>query len=288
MKLSEPSGVEKGPSVAEPDLKLRSAFDKYLSMAKPIDARLIYDQMCRDDLRALASDSLEGLQASVEEAHSLLLRRGLSSEERSHAGFFLSLIYEKSNVNEIVYDLDVEVHNLAYCLPENKAFINKGQGFQYSGTKSKGIVVNYVKPGTFLTAGFAADGPVITYGARPSTGYWIGDFDEGEDFVDSVSLDVSLDEVLCIKGSYDDPKMSDVLSIKKNRYSELPSLILNEDQIRKIPELHDYVSNLKSRFEQGRNDYRVAVETVRGLGPKPNEKIKQDIDDILRRAGRDV
>lgn len=274
--------------MSELSMNLRDAFDKYLSTAKPSDARLIYDQRCRDDLYLLASSLLKDLQVSPEEAHGLLRERKLSADEQECAGFFISAVYNKSDISDIVYDLDVEVHNLAYCLPENKAFINKGIGHSNSGTKSKGIVVNYVKPGTFLRAGFAADGPVITYGARPSTGYWIGDFDEGEDFVDSVSLDVSLDKILCIKGSYDDPKISDVLSIKKNRYSELPDLILNEDQVREIPELHDYVFNLKSRFEQGRNDYRVAVETVRGLGPKPNEKIKQDLVNILRRAGRDV
>ncbi len=276
-------------SEVEPDKKLSDAFDKYLSMAKPSDARLIYDQRCRDDLYLLASSLLKDLQVSPEDAHGLLRGRNLSADEKDHAGFFVSAVYNKSDVSDIVYDLDVEIHNLAYCLPENKAFINKGRGFQYSGTKAKGIIVNYVAPGRFVNAGFAADGPVITYGAQPSTGYWVGDFDENdESFVDSVSLDVSLDKILCIKGSYEDPKISDVLSIKKNKYSELPGLILNEDEIRKIPELYNYVSNLKSRFEQGKNDYRIALETVRGLGPKPNEKLRQDLVDILKRAGKNV
>jgi hypothetical protein len=275
--------------MSESNANLINAFDKYLSMAQPNDARLIYDQRCRDDLYMLASSLLKDLQVSPEDAHELLRQREFSADEKDHAGFFVSAVYNKSDISDIVYDLDVEIHNLAYCLPENKSFVNKGNGFQYSGTKAKGIVVNYVKQGTFLTAGFAADGPVITYGAQPSTGYWVGDFDENdESFVDSVSLDVSLDKILCIKGSYDVPKISDVLSIKKNKYSELPDLILNEDEIRKIPELHNYVSNLKSRFEQGKNDYRAVLETVRGLGPKPNEKLRQDIEAILQGAGKNV
>lgn len=275
--------------MSESNANLINAFDKYLSMAQPNDARLIYDQRCRDDLYMLASSLLKDLQVSPEDAHELLRQREFSADEKDHAGFFVSAVYNKSDISDIVYDLDVEIHNLAYCLPENKSFVNKGNGFQYSGTKAKGIVVNYVKQGTFLTAGFAADGPVITYGAQPSTGYWVGDFDENdESFVDSVSLDVSLDKILCIKGSYDVPKISDVLSIKKNKYSELPDLILNEDEIRKIPELHNYVSNLKSRFEQGKNDYRAVLETVRGLGPKPNEKLRQDIEAILQGAGKGV
>ncbi len=279
---------EKG-KCAEPDVRLRDAFDQYLSMAKPSTARLIYDQRCRDDLYLLASGMLKDLQVSNEEAHGLLLERKLSADEKDTAGFFISAIYNKSDISEIVYDLDVEVRNLGYCLPEDKAFINKGNGFQHSGTKAKGIVVNYVGKIPCLIAGFAADGCVITYGARPSTGYWVGDFDENdESFVDSVLLDVSLDEVLCIKGSYEDPVISDALSIKGNKYSELPILVLNKDEIGKIPELHGYVSNLKSRFEQGKSDYRIAVETVRALGPRPNDKLKKDIVDILRRAGKNV
>jgi hypothetical protein len=58
--------------------------------------------------------------------------------------------------------------------------------------------------------------------------------------------------------------------------------------IDRIPELRSYFDNLVSCFEKGRNDYRVAVETVRSLGPKPNEKIRQDIETILKRADKNV
>jgi len=266
---------------------LRDAFEKYLASVAKTNFRLIYDQMCRDDLYLLAADLLKDLQVSVDDAHGLLLERGLNAEEKSYAGFFVSVIYNKSDLSDIVYDLDVEVCNLAYALPASKAFINKGSGHWGSGTKSSGIIVNYVEKAKYFTAGFAADGSIITYGGQASTGYWVGDFDEGEDFVDSVSLEVRLDDCLRIAGRYKDPEITDDLSITRDHY-EHTRRVIKKEEISRIPELQEYTSILKSKFEQGRHDYRIAVETVRALGPKPNEKLRQDLLDILRRAGHDL
>jgi len=267
---------------------LREAFEKYLALVAKTNFRLIYDQMCRDDLYALAANLLKGVQVSVDDAHGLLLERGLSEEERSYAGFFVSVIYNKSDLSDIVYDLDVEVCNLAYALPAPKAFINKGSGHWGSGTKSTGIIVNYVEKGKYFTAGFAADGSIITYGGKASTGYWVGDFDEGEDFVDSVSLEVCLDDCLRIAGRYKDPEINQDLSIRRDPYYEHTRRVIKKEEISKIPELQEYINNLKDKFEKGRHDYRIVVETVRALGPKPNDKLRQDLLDILRRAGRDI
>ena len=52
--------------------------------------------------------------------------------------------------------------------------------------------------------------------------------------------------------------------------------------------LGKYMTDLEKRFECGRKDYRFGLAVLDGLGPHPEQKIRNDIMEIFRRAGKDV
>lgn len=65
-------------------------------------------------------------------------------------------------------------------------------------------------------------------------------------------------------------------------------LLLRPEDCAQIPELTNYLNNLKEKFEQGRTDYKKALAALNELGPNPSTKVRQDIEEILRRAGKNV
>ncbi len=269
--------------------KLLTAFETYLKSAVDMESPSnrschAYCGSCRDDLYEFAGSLLEGSSVSVEEAHGLLLKREMSDSDKWCAGFFLSAVYNKSVERDIVYDLEIKVSNLAYKLSEGSAFINKGNGYNYSGTQAEGTIINYVenKNLTYITAGFAGSGSVISYGARANSDYE----DEGKS-IETVPLKVSVTNELVIRGINGDPIIDNDIAINlgRNRYGR--KIILKE-KIDKIPELRSYADDIKLKFEQGRHDYRMVLDTVQSLGAEPHNKIKYDIIDILQRAGHNV
>lgn len=273
---------------SEPGKKLKDLFENYLDFASKIEypehdyLQNKYDRYCNLKAYSHAGKLLEGVKAGIGEVHGLLTRE-LSDAEKYAAGFFLSAFYNKSELKDIVYDLDVEVKNLAFKLPADKAFINTGQGHNSSGTWAQGIVVNYVKKSLFH-GGFQAVGPLITYGGS----HYSDHYDEDDLEIEDSCLIVSVNNKVDIR-AYGSPAIYGPVRFDSIVTSPVSiGNIMLDVFIDRIPELRSYVDNLVSCFEKGRNDYRVAVETVRGLGPKPNEKIRQDIETILERAGRDV
>ncbi len=286
MSGSESAGRPSERTQSVSGRKLEELFETYLksavTMEYPANWRChAYCNSCRDDLYAFAGSLLEGSTVAVEDAHGLLSKRELNELEKKCAGFFLSAIYNKSGVKDIVYDLEAKVPNLAYKLLQDKAFINKGNGYDYSGTQAAGIIINYVenKDLTSITAGFAGSGPVVTYGSRAYSDY---EDDDGET-IETVPLKVSFTKELVICGIHGDPIIDNNVFINPNRNRYARNIILKEE-IDGILELRGYVDALKATFEQGRRDYRIVLDVLRGLGAQPQERIKQDITDILRRA----
>lgn len=284
----QPAGHEEPPAkrkYPEPDRKLRDAFEKYLSLTpERLDSNIDYHYSgTLDYFDRHAKNYLEDIKATPEEAHGLLLARELKGREKEIAGFFLSAVYNKSEAKDIVYDLETEVWHLAYSLSPDKAFINYGNGYHLSGTSSKGIIINYIggKKFTTIGAGFFAKGPIITYGGLADPSYYDGD---DELIQTGWSLHVSIDDNVNISGPWGLSICDKYVSFEKN----FPSQSRHHFSRNEISELSEYVHNLAERFKKGTANYRIVLETLRSLGPKPHEKIKQDIVDILKRAGRDV
>jgi hypothetical protein len=59
-------------------------------------------------------------------------------------------------------------------------------------------------------------------------------------------------------------------------------LVLREEDCRKIPELVKYFDELKAKLDEGRNNPELLLEM---FGDNPAEKIREDVDELLRRAG---
>jgi len=274
----------------EPDRKLKDAFERYLGLAVdmkyPADRSChAYCNSCRDDLYKYANSLLEGIHVTPEEAHGLLIVRELKDNEKDCAGFFLSAIYNKSDVKEIVYDLDIELSNLAYKLSQDRAFINRGNGYDYSGTQAQGIIINYVEGKNLnsITACYAGEGSVVTYGAIAYNAY----NDDDDELIETVSLNVTVSEKVRIHGLQSNPGIDEGISFSIWPHARASYHVWKHEMC-KFPELQEYVDKLKARFEQGRNNYRIVLETVRSLGSEPHEKIRQDLVDILKRADKDI
>jgi len=274
------------PNYAEPDKKLKDLFEKYLDISQRRDySGFYYDYMCGYGLYDCASSLLEGIQATSEEAHGLLFNRELSEVEIGRAGCFISAVYNKSEEKKIFYNLEIKVSNLAYELPPDKVFVNRGNGYDRSGTRAKGLVINYVENKKLreIDSGFEAKGSVVAYGAIASANY----VDCDDEVVETGDMKFSfVNQQLNIRGPFGDPRIGDDISFNTSIWAN--TKVIYKEEISKLPELCEYVGNLKSKFELGRLDYNVVVETIRSLGPQPHEKIKQNIADILRRAGKDV
>lgn len=277
------------PNCAEPGRELKNVFEKHLDFVSKLEypghdyLQNKFEHYC--NLRAYlhAGKLLEGMCVGADDAHGLLLTRDLSDVERYAAGFFLSAVYNKSESKEIVYDLDVKVENLAFKLSADKAFINTGNGNDSIGTCAQGIIINYAKKSLFH-GGFQADGPFITYGGS----HYSDHYDEDDLEIEDSCLIVTVKDKVDIR-ALGSPAIYGPVRFDSIVCSPVSiGNIMLDVFIDRIPELRSYIDNLVGRFEQGRNDYRAVLETVRSLGPKPNETIRQDIETILKGAGKNV
>jgi hypothetical protein len=212
------------------------------------------------------------------------LSRELKGGEKEIAGFFLSEVYNKSDVKEIVYNLEVEVWHLADSLSNLKTFINYGNGGHRSGTCSKGIIVNHIrnKDRATITSGLFSSGLIITCGGEAETGYYNGD----DEWVETGQpLKVSITDCVQISGLFQDS------SIDKYAVPFFPDNMTERIKYfhrGEVQELSEYIDNLVEKINHGRINHDIVVEAFRNLGIEPYEKIKQDLRGILRRAGKDV
>jgi len=277
---------------AAPDSKLKNLFEGYLGLGIKIEEgwKGSHPSDIGWRLYEFAIKYLENLQFTPEEAHGLLLERELDEKERWRAGFFLSAIYNKSEQDEILYDLEIKVGNIAYCLPEGKAFISTGLCDDI-GTGAKGIIINYAKgrQGHYGLSSILL-GPMFCYGHDYLRAK--------ENFPALLRLMVS--NRLTVVGyessklKTDSDKWYDSVEIEICKIYKSGTFVnyidprVIAEKIHKVSECRQYIDNLVSKFAKGRKDYRIVLETLRNLGPKPHKKIRQDITDMLRRAGEDV
>jgi len=292
---------------ADPDIRLKNALHKYLDLAVKIRDKEKYAPV-HHSLFKCANSCVESIQATPAEAHGLLLAREFNEQEKEFAGLFVSAIYNKSDAQEIVYDLDVDVNDLAYELPEDKAFIHMGCGIEkYKagrrerfGLEAKGILVEYRKSESCFSAYQSQISPTLTYGLDSCV--QTGKICSPRALCVSVkdNLNVTGYEASCAgrismgyetrdwkanSGTWYDLSLFDIYPIYATYPVYYGYYVFNNKKTYAVPEVRAYVDNLISQFGLGRDDYRIAVETVRKLGTRPHEKIRRDIVDILERSG---
>ena len=268
----------------EPDPRLRKAFKEWFEEVEDIN-------YFPPNLYNLALELIENLEPNISEAHSLLV--AYQDHPKIYwAGYFLSAIYNRSPEKEIVFDLDLEnpPHGLGYRLPKGKRLVNRGKAGDWMGEWASGvvlncgeagygmgggvsgIVLNYGKVGNGI--GYGAPGVVINFG---ETGHDTGEGTSGL-VINCGKANERMGEfakgtILALK---DPISFGDISKAK---------LVLRAEDCKKIPELGEYLENLRRTLEVGKKDYQAVLAWLEGLGEEPKERIESDIEKILRRAG---
>lgn len=281
---------------ASPDKKLELAFEKFLKKTYRVNP---------DKYGEFAKELLKNVQASVDEAHALVVKYQEHPDIRD-AGNFISAIYNKAPEKTIVYEFDIPIDFLAHKLAKDKIFVNKGYGGFYVGGASRGIIVNQnLTCGTF---GFEAQGPVINYGksgnnvGTGSSGLLLNQ-GEMEDQVAMKNSGVAINQGkisgiygLLSTGMIINQGVANsscgylstgiVLLLRKPKRvdrTERMQLLLRPADCKKMPELENYLNNLKQNFASGKDDYRKVLSVLDDLGPAPHDRIKKDIEGILKK-----
>lgn len=284
---------------SQPDKKLELVLEKFLSRIDKVDESKKYK---------LAKDLLKNVEASVDEMHSLIVKYQDHRDVR-RIGDFVSVVYNKSPEKIIVYDFDIPIDFLAGRLSKDKIFINRGSvGFSV-GHDALGALVNQNL--TYSNFGIYASGPIINYGLA---GNPMGDrscgllLNLGEADIQLGGLGGTNSGVLINMGKLLDLGVySQGLVINQGKCNvlrllvpggpilllrKIPTVTVQKDRLtlqpaecKKIPELVNYLNNLKQKFAQGKSDYHKILPVLDELGPEPHIKIKNDIEGILSRAG---
>lgn len=167
--------------------------------------------------------------------------------------------------------------------------INYGQVWNNGGMYSSGLMINLGKCSTEhaedWTSGFGsyAKGPVLNFG-EIDTGF--GNLASGLVInCGKGGRNMAITRNMC------DRKSPIVLAVKNpESFGDLSRarLVLDEEKCAKLPELAEYLENLKQKFKPGGNDYRAVLAALDSLGPNPGKKVETDIKAILRRRGYGV
>lgn len=232
---------ERKREYVEPDSRLSEAFEKWA-------ATLVFNHE-KDYERAV--ELLEGIDATVEEAHSLLIKYQDHKEIRQ-SGMFISAIYNKVPEKVIIYDLDVPVDFLAFKL-NAKTFINNGTTKNNMGIYAQGNIIN--NGATYDQMGAYAKGNIINNG---TTGAYLGVCAKGN-IINNGTTDYAMG--LEVKGN--------IINIGKAPVKKTTS----------IPELKQYLDNLKIQLTNPNMD-----EVLKVLETLTEEKLSKDITDILKRT----
>jgi len=161
------------------------------------------------------------------------------------------------------------------------------------GAESTGLCLNYAKTENF--SGLKSKGAMINLGttgtnfAETASGLAINFCKAGMRFGKEASgIIINCGEA---DDGFGDEATGIVIALKNaNGFGWVKDarLVLKEDDCKKVPELGNYLENLKDRFEQGRNDYKMALKVAEELGSKPAQKLKYDIEQILKGHGYNV
>jgi len=144
--------------------------------------------------------------------------------------------------------------------------INLGYAEEYSAYECETVAINFGSTGKGF--GFLSRGIIANSG---HSGYELGERAKG-----------------IVISTQTPPSWGDLDTAKAVvRYDYSPRINLNHMKAR-MQEIHQYLDNLKIKFEKGRKDYKTALEVLKEFGTKPGQTISNDIENILKRAGYHV
>jgi len=198
---------------------------------------------------------------------------------KHRAGMFISSIINQSDRKEMIWEHETDIGNIAYRLPADKIFVNRGKTGSWFGSCAEGTIINYGKAGDYM--GEFSEGLIINCG---ETGYSAGakantiiNYGKtGKGFGDAANcLVANLGEAdrflgACAKGmiiNYGEPDPS------------MGHLAEGNVVYQYVAELAGYFSGLKAILDEGKKDYHALSKLPSG------QKIRDDVESILKARG---
>jgi hypothetical protein len=267
---------------------------------------------------------IKDIKPTIYEAHSALIAYQDHPKIR-YAGLFVSAVYNLVQDKTIVFDvdLDVDINCLGYRLEKGKILVNRSKVGGWMGFRASGIVVNYgevgdamgsLSSGIVVNYGRAGDGMgsrssgiVVNYGRAEErmglgtlgilvnygkAGDWMGEEASGIVInygevgkrmgVWTSGVVINYGKAGDFMGSVASGKIIAIKNPKSFGYLKDAELVLNEEECRRIPGLIEYFDELKAKLYEARNNPELLLEM---FGDNPAEKIRIDVDELLRRSG---
>jgi len=279
----EPSPRRKYPT---PDRRLAEAFENWLNIS--------IDTWGRDNLQFFARYVIRDLDVIAEEAHALLLSNQ-NHQNIKHAAFFLSAAYNKQPQKNITFDINFPLENFGCGLKKEKVLVVLTDTMGSLGENSQGTILNYGT--TRWQTGMSNQGLLVNYGeALSDFGQKTAGVTINLSKIDNYPVTDCQGYVINYgKIPEQRQKFVDYILRDKSRNAwkqfEIRNCIIDHmmaHEQKKIPELWEYLIELRTKFEPGKQDYNKALAALETLGQEPAKTIKTKIDDIFRRHGYDV
>lgn len=273
---------EKRRKYPEPDKRVADALENFLDTYTFI---FVEDNKPRIEAYVRISAQVRKLQVQLQEAYGCVLKLQ-DHPNIASAGLFLSAVYNNLTDKVFEYDLDLPLRGFGYCLAEGKIIINKGKLGHDAGYFAQGHIINF---GEAKEIGAYSSGILINYGKAASIGWPSGNI--AMNFGEITEFMATGNGIVINAGVAH--KMHDAfgigLAIKKTErhyaQKEGPGQFLNEEECSKMPELFEYVENIRKAFEPSKHDLSTVIKAV---DSNPVWKIKQDVHEILRRHNYNV
>jgi len=262
-----------------PDRKMQLAFEGWLERVTSKKHERSWDLSFQ-----AAVEAISDLEASIDEAHGLLIQYQ-DHPNIDLAGFFLSAFYNQQPDNTIVYDVETTtpLDHIGYKLVEHKTLLLNAPSGNGTGSGSSGVIVinapgedwtGWYLQGMLITnaqsgdyTGHNSSGVIIT---NAPIGYCTGWESSGIVITNAPS------------GDYTGWESSGILlaKTKPETIGDNDARILLPEDIKANEQLDAYLAELC--------DVTKAIKTAEGAlafkekyGEKPQEKIKQDIKRLL-------
>jgi len=300
----EPAGHEERPKrkYTTPSRKLVNAFEKWLDSSQN-DEEWLPDRTYRR-----AEETLKGIDASIDEAHSLVMKNQ-DHPSITKAGYFLSCIYNKSPEKQIVYDLPVPLEGIGYRLPKNKSLVNKTHGSYNLGLQSAGVTLNYADYDCESSYNaFNSSGIFVNYGknkgelGRNSQGYVIncGEF-HGAFCPQATDLGISLEgiailpsqkvstvvladfspEEYTLRHGHREIGLTPFKYMSQRELQEYQKFLKTAEYQTSLKKVQNYLSEMKKEFDKGKTDYNAVFEALKKY---PKEEVRKYLTGAITEA----
>jgi len=262
-----------------PDRKLQLKFEEWLEKAAPEKISNHYD-----GLYQAAVDTISDLEASIDEVHSLLI------QYQDHprivvAGSFLSAVYNQQPDNTIVYDVEttIPINYIGCRLTEHKTLILNAQSGNIIGWHSPGMIITNAPSGN--NTGLRTSGIIIT---NAPSGKYTGDSSSGIIITNAPSGSLTgwyspgTIIINAPSGKSTGRQSSGILlaKTKPEHIGDNDARVLLPEEIKENEELDAYLAELCKTTKAIKTAEDV-LAFKKQYGPKPKEKIKQDIKRLL-------